>query len=1455
MTLPWPEQYAAIESKIISFWDTKRKVEILREFSEGKSLAKVYLVDIEGRNHSGLAILKLDTPERGRDYDRNEADRFAQAIQSSPEYAEKHLPQLMDICSHEDQVALLYSAAGGRFTDTVALHTLEAGQQLAAARRVAIGILEEWNKDYEVEQSPRLPSEALVHWLGYRIRPELGGRIHNFLEEECGLDTSERAFSFLGYWFPNPCTYAMTPDVWSPREGIMLVKGKSHGDLHRNNILIKLKGPYDFDYYLIDLALYEENTYLFFDHAYLELSHLLHHRGNVQFSRWLQILEALTGAGPMDVDTTKGELDDSGLLYFFRAVRKEIRKWIISNELGRQDHLEGQALLARVAVGLNFVHRVTNISVKERQLALLYAAAHLKQYFSVFNVQWEQQGPVLDFKELIEPPKTDDWRAVWNACEQFDRHKNVYILVSGPDVRQVDPVELQILGRISWSLVFDFDPNSKRGGLLNAVRPTLQKHRYLHETLPDNLLEINYQEATCWLMAAGLIGREDTLKADFDTWRRQYLPAIRELAHRVRKSVSPQPVLILIMHGGLTKEYLRATWEGLDEVFTDDAHHVIVHHGEIDLENLSGKPGVALVRCPLQNLMSGLWQMYGGTPDTEQIRIPGRGVSEEERTPIFLTEEDYQYLKEDLEVVHWGLVEEPQKGRRVGHDFWRGHKITWKELDMGADVQRDLAEPLKNEIITGLRKSRTISITVPHVPGSGGTTIARRIAWDLKDLYPSVLIHHLSPHTASRIERLFQLTRLPVLVVIEAADVSPPVREHLYKELKGRNTRAVLLYVVRSLAPSGKFSLQDPMVEQEVNRFYERYRNIALSGRERILGQLAHDDNMRPYRSPFFFGLYAFEEEFVHVPDYVRAHLDSLTPESREIMLFLALVTRFSQSSLRDVEIKRLLNLPTSKPFRLDEVLGDGPSGLVLHRDQEVRIVHPIIALEILKQLLTPSNPGNQDVWKTGLVDLCYSFIESLVKIAGPDSTSILGIFTQMFITRDPWEERPDRRRHFSELILIMPETSQHRVLTKLKDCCPNEAHFWNHLGRHHIYVMHSRYEEAENCLMKAIALDPENGVHHHALGLAYRYEIRKQLSTFIQQRATAEKGLTAISDLVDKANACFEQARKLDPESEYGYITDIQLLTEIIQQLFRLSNFQDYAQFLSSVEPAATWCREKLPLAEELLRQVKALQAQENLSRLTVECEATVLNFYGRFDSMIQSLQNLLQRADIQRQPIRRVMANAYYAHRHYDWKAMKARDLHKIYTLMAANLEEDPTNALDLRMWFQAYRRLRNFDILEAIDRLTGWAIREESIEAHYYLYILHFLRWKQGILEDHRLVTDHIRKCQVLAGKLRRIHSFEWLAKEPAWCPLTHQSELGNWNDDNNFYENIDPLALVEGTVKRIRGPQAGHLALGPLDVFFHPLNEFLPAKDENVDVQFNLGFSYDGLRGWSVKRIGR
>ena len=66
------------------------------------------------------------------------------------------------------------------------------------------------------------------------------------------------------------------------------------------------------------------------------------------------------------------------------------------------------------------------------------------------------------------------------------------------------------------------------------------------------------------------------------------------------------------------------------------------------------------------------------------------------------------------------------------------------------------------------------------------------------------------------------------------------------------------------------------------------------------------------------------------------------------------------------------------------------------------------------------------------------------------------------------------------------------------------------------MYEMRST-AEAERCVKLAIKLEPENTVHHHALGMVYRIEVERIFSEkLIPLGRSADEGVVAIRDLVE---------------------------------------------------------------------------------------------------------------------------------------------------------------------------------------------------------------------------------------------------------------------------------------------------------------------------------------------------
>lgn len=633
-----------------------------------------------------------------------------------------------------------------------------------------------------------------------------------------------------------------------------------------------------------------------------------------------------------------------------------------------------------------------------------------------------------------------------------------------------------------------------------------------------------------------------------------------------------------------------------------------------------------------------------------------------------------------------------------------------------------------------------------------------------------------------------------------------------------------------------------------------------------MLRKLAEDDEMAPYRSPFFFGLYAFEKDFVHVPDYVASHLASLSQQQRQLMTFLALITYFSQGWIAVSELKRILNISGNRALRLPSVLGMGPLRLLLHTRAGVRLVHPVIAEEVLRQLLTPGSTSS-DEWKAQIGEVALAFVEEMARIYESEADGVPETLNQLFIVRSPWESTAitlygaaAARKSFSELILAVPSRAeQNRILQALTKAFPHQAHYWNHLGRHHIYVMKSAYTTAELCLRRAIKEDEKNPTHHHTLGLVYRFEANRLYRNAIRERREVSEAFDEIGALIDQAEDCFKASRCWDPESEYAYISNIQLVIESVNALFRLSSCSDLTQFWTARGKSVDWAREAVSRAEHLLAQAKTLQAHKRrYSKFISECDSRIQGLYGRFDSMIAGLETLLQRSDVHQPPIRRLIAHAHLSEKNHAWGSLSGTDLKRVAQLMEENLDEDPTNIRDLRMWFGCTRRLETFDDLEAIARLENWVIREEeALEPHFYLYILYFLRWKRKLLTSTDSIGRHLDACSRLAGSLGRIHEKEWLAKEPSWCSLVGYRDIGYRSGRPLTTQQRSLLEPLEVRIGRIRGPQAGFLTLGGnprlLRAFFLPGTEFVEGKDELAKVRCYLGFSYEGLRAHGVTRL--
>lgn len=375
----------------------------LQQLAGGWSGAILYLVSVSWQGSSRLEHLVLKLDRKSGKSKSDEITRHQAALSKSPpDFARQHLAQMaFERVEHENAVAIFYAIAGQSLRDYLPLSAYQRQSQLetifAATNHY---LLAEWNAGARFEPAlhPRL---LLEKWLGFRL--EAGGNIESFLQKTCHIPPDTPGLLINAEVYPNPLAYARLPEYWGSPRPIDVLAGFIHGDLNTNNILAKfspnaaeLEG-----YYLIDFALLKEHLPLLYDQRYLEMSYLMLSLGRVPLARWVELVERLAQVDVLAPEQAPIEL--AGVCAVIGSGRRAFQAWVQENHPSLHDDLWGQYWLAGVAAGLGYCHK-TSLPEEERLAGLIFAAANLKRYASLYKIP--PPGEVRLLYEASRAPKT-----------------------------------------------------------------------------------------------------------------------------------------------------------------------------------------------------------------------------------------------------------------------------------------------------------------------------------------------------------------------------------------------------------------------------------------------------------------------------------------------------------------------------------------------------------------------------------------------------------------------------------------------------------------------------------------------------------------------------------------------------------------------------------------------------------------------------------------------------------------------------------------------------------------------------------------------------------------------------------------------------------------------------------------------------------------------------------------
>ena len=538
-------------------------------------------------------------------------------------------------------------------------------------------------------------------------------------------------------------------------------------------------------------------------------------------------------------------------------------------------------------------------------------------------------------KALVSPkdlsgPKWDEWLKFCDAVGDFDTRKNQYILVA--DALSPETLDcFSILRSVPWKMVLDFDPLSEEKGVYHEFTSHEGQSNLVSMVTPAELkrstmVSLTRQidpSKTQWLFVNGRSSDSEGKLHEFADWEAS---SVKEISRFFGCCCDPdkfdkqKPVVCLILpFFQRSVPYLEQTLSRLFENFADQFCLKVVSFKREKQLSVFAKVKVRIIDLDPSLVQLGLKQLLC-LPSTERYRMP----TSQAKVYAELSEKEYLYLKEHLEILYEGCEELPVPDNSSEEDmqlqnfleehrklFISGNQISFASLYDNHDAKREIENDIRTHVqrLLDKRLTRSMIVEIKHSPGTGGTTIARRVMWDLHNAYPCALIE-ISSHLyfdddntyanklADRIAALEEICHTSPVILIDGKQsrAIESLSNKLVRMLGNKGRRALLLRCLHGSKTSSKETQEPSRVHQafyvdvkledstaDLNEFQKKYSEFI----ERSLGQTPASGPCRVFHFPLLAMMHTFRPKLKKIIDDTWDMMESLQQEIATVVAFL----------------------------------------------------------------------------------------------------------------------------------------------------------------------------------------------------------------------------------------------------------------------------------------------------------------------------------------------------------------------------------------------------------------------------------------------------------------------------------------------------------------------------------------------------------------------------------------
>ena len=566
--------------------------------------------------------------------------------------------------------------------------------------------------------------------------------------------------------------------------------------------------------------------------------------------------------------------------------------------------------------------------------------AHYQKIVSIEQLLKDALNRKIPQEEISEQAKSqlpdwDEWIKVSGKLGNFDNRNNQYMLIVDRfDECNTDYV--RILEGVPWKFVIDLDPDSDNSGVFTRFDPTKAQGGLVETITPTKLIKSHGEcfmdpNKMPWVFANGRNmvhsatdeGNTETIKQpDFSDkpkdslreWKFNFKAPIAKAIRTISEKLDPmKPIFCIILgiRSGLSSKIASVLLEEIQEWFgfSNFTMRYVAVASELGVEELD-QSNFTTSNLSISSFMFGIATQVG-IYGKEDFQVPSKHAG-----AFISLKKHYNYLSEHLEIMYKGCQDIPQncskeeaRSFEVEHlkSFISGNPISFASLSFRHDATRSLTSEVTtyiSRLSADISKPQIIQIT--HHPGSGGTTIARRVLWDLHKTHPCAIVKvnfslenfsqdsdgdKFIVNICERINCLEENCKTPPVILIDGKSVlvrmlSDYVARHLkgtaiilrcinFHEVKNDNEetdKTYRLYFNREFVVNSNLQAAENMSDyRELKSKYEQYQEEF---------QLIRKTGKRSLVRVFHFPLMAMLGEFEKLKSIVNESLDHVVHET-----------------------------------------------------------------------------------------------------------------------------------------------------------------------------------------------------------------------------------------------------------------------------------------------------------------------------------------------------------------------------------------------------------------------------------------------------------------------------------------------------------------------------------------------------------------------------------------------